>query len=180
MASQDKVPLRLKKVTLHYSNVEDRIRMDAESVQGDIIIFWLTQRLCRQLVKSLVGYFNKADMAATGASTRSLASVQQFLQQTASSNRQRVVAVAAAAPNQAVLLDKVQLRTSTRMIQMSLPLAEGDEAVLVFSPEETRQWMGILYQQYRRAEWPLEIWPRWIASKVGEEPQDGGEGEKIH
>jgi len=179
MASQDKEPLRLKKVTLNYSNVEDRIRMDAESVQGEVIVFWLTQRLCRELVKSLVSYFNKADMATTGASTRSLPSVQKFLQQTASKNKPRVAAVAAAEPQQAVLLDKVQLRTSTRMIQMSLPLAESDQAVLVFSPQEARQWMGILYQQYRRAEWPLEIWPRWIASKMDEEPQ-GGDGEQIH
>ena len=25
-----------------------------------------------------------------------------------------------------------------------------------------RQWLGIIYAQYRKAEWPTSVWPQWM------------------
>ncbi|NTV06402.1 MAG: hypothetical protein HGA59_07855 [Chlorobiaceae bacterium] len=43
----------LKKVTLQYIEIEDRIRMSADLDGEEPAVFWLTQRLCVRLVKKL-------------------------------------------------------------------------------------------------------------------------------
>jgi len=179
VTAEEKAPLRLKKVTLTYSHLEDRIRMDAEEVPGNVVTFWLTQRLCKELVKSLVVYFNKSDMALTGSSPRSLATVQGFLHQSAKINKKQADAVAPQ-PSKIVLLDKVQLRTSKNVVQMSLSLPGGESAVLALSLEEARQWMDILYQQYLRAEWPLQVWPDWVTAKPGHAEREAAGADHLH
>ncbi len=40
---------------------------------------------------------------------------------------------------------------------IELPLA-----TLQLAPLQLRQWLHILHNQYRRAEWPATAWPSWM------------------
>lgn len=178
VTSPSDTPVALKKVTLRYSKVEDRIRMDAlvagELVAGEnVITFWLTQRLCREMVKSLAAYFNEAGLSVSDASPQNQRAVQSYLHQTAQGAKKKAVPVPGKAATSMVLVDRVQLRTSRDLVQLILPLPDKTRAVLALRPNEARQWLDILYQQYQLAEWPLGFWPEWIRSAATNEASKG-------
>ncbi|MFA5631177.1 MAG: hypothetical protein WC997_06680 [Porticoccaceae bacterium] len=181
MTSQRENLLRLHKVTLRYSKVEDRVRMDAQTEAGEVVAFWLTQRLCRELISPFVTYFNNADVACTSASPQSISAVQGFLHHEAKVHKKRALPVAREKAVRVVLPSRAQVRTSSKVIQIALPLQENTMAVLAMRPDEARQWLDILYQQYRRAEWPLDIWPQWIRSVPSADiSQVATPGERVH
>lgn len=46
-----------------------------------------------------------------------------------------------------------------------------DETIAIpIDSARLRQWLRIFYRHYRRAGWPLEIWPRWFARDVPARP----------
>ena len=54
-----KVLVELSKVTVTYSEVEDRICMSALVKKGDTVVFWLTYRLCSRLISALTGHLER-------------------------------------------------------------------------------------------------------------------------
>ncbi len=46
----------------------------------------------------------------------------------------------------------------------------SDAMVLILRAQPLRQWLGILHNQYRAAQWPLTAWPDWVT----EVPKAGG------
>ena len=38
----------------------------------------------------------------------------------------------------------------------------GMQAKLKLAAQPLRQWLGIVYEQYRKAEWPTGVWPAWV------------------
>lgn len=152
----------LKKVTLRYIPVEDRMRMDAMvAEEKEVFTFWLTQRLCRELVTALVKHLSSAGLAKSGATPADIAAVQGYYQQQAKSAKKKTAPVPVATPR-SHLVDRVQLRTSAKAIQIVFPVGDGGQAILPFVSHEARQWLEILYRQYRVAGWPLDMWPQWI------------------
>ena len=172
----------LNKVTLRYVQTEDRMRMDAQSSTGDSLTFWLTQRLCKELIAALVEYFTAQGGARGGRSATSVAAIQNFKQQQAKITKKAVAPVSVSKKDEheksGLLVTRLRLRSSDAGVLVSLPVREGEEAQLPFKPSEARQWMDILYQQYRVAGWPLDVWPRWMT----EQPEVGvqGRGESVH
>jgi len=176
--------LRLTKVTLNYNNIEDRIRMDARTQAGETVAFWITRRLCRELVKAIVAYFNKpeinsAEINRAAVSPQHIPAVQEFLHQKAKSDKKNSPPVMSAS-SAVVLINRVQVRTSSKVVQMSFPFTETSMAVLAMSPTEARQWLDILYQQCLLAEWSLDVWPQWIQSLPVADTAKPELGEKVH
>ncbi|MAT50269.1 MAG: hypothetical protein CMK32_03680 [Porticoccaceae bacterium] len=162
--------LLLEKVTLRYVAVEDRMSMRAQVRDGDVRIFWLTQRMCGQLVNAFVEYLDKntADVASAASSDKSV--VQSYYQQAAMHTRTKPPSVEASASTEPPMLIKtLKIRTSPRSVNVRLPLPDGVSATLSLRPHEARRMLQILFGQYRKAGWPLDIWPRWVA-----EARDGG------
>jgi len=158
---------RLTKITLSYSKVEDRIRMDGRS-RDDTVSLWITRRLCRELVKIVVAYLSKpeinnAEVARAAVSPQHLSAVQEFLHQKAKSDKIKAPPVMPAAPT-AMLVSSVKVRASTKCVQISFSVGSSSMAALVMTPKETRQWLDILYEQYLVAEWSLDVWPHWMSS----------------
>lgn len=171
----------LKKVTLRYSKVEDRIRMNALVASGSVICFWLTQRLCRELVKSLVTHFNESGFRYGDASPQNQRALQGYLHEAAKTNKKKAVPVPDRVAASQVLLDRVRLRASRDLIQFVFPLPDKSRAILVLRPNEARQWLEILYQQYRLAEWPLGVWPEWIrAASASDSSQAAPAQGRVH
>ena len=44
--------------------------------------------------------------------------------------------------------------------------AQGAVAAMVLQPQPLRQWLGIVFDAWQQAEWPLEVWPDWLRESV--------------
>jgi len=40
--------------------------------------------------------------------------------------------------------------------------ADVQQAVLTLRPQPLRQWLNILHDAYRKADWPATVWPDWV------------------
>ncbi len=151
----------LKKVTLQYIEIEDRIRMSADLDGENSAVFWLTQRLCRRLVPRLVGHLEHSAQKSSLVDKGLMLSVQQH---DAEWQQRRSEPVRICELARSVLPEQVNLYCPAEGAAIIFPLdAGGDRARLQMNMVELRQWIGVVYRLYRVAGWPMEVWPRWLA-----------------
>ncbi|HLS98980.1 MAG TPA: hypothetical protein VK018_09640 [Porticoccaceae bacterium] len=158
--------LVLEKVTLNYVATEDRISMQAQVKEGEPMTFWLTLRLCRELVRAFVGYLDSHVATAKGGGKSVL---QTYYQEEAMVRKTRTASVDASASTLApVLVKEVSLRSNADALVMRLPMPDGTMAAMPLKAIEARQLLQILHVQFKKADWPLDIWPAWMSdsSKV--------------
>ena len=150
----------LEKVTLNYVASEDRICMNAQIRGGEAVTFWLTQRLCRGLVKTFVDYLDKTTVPSTDTGK---SMVQNHFQQEAMIRKIRSPSVDASKSSTAPMLVKtLNIRTGSDSLLLRLPMPDGSVSALPLKSVEARQLLQILFVQYRKGDWPLDIWPQWI------------------
>ena len=150
----------LKKVTLQYIEIEDRIRMSADLDGEEPMVFWLTQRLCRRLVPKLAHHLEHSAPQSLLVDKGLMLSVQQHdagWQQKYS----EPVRIGGLSPS--VLPEKVNLVCPAEGASIIFPLADGKPARLQMTMLELRQWMAVVYRQFQVAGWPMEVWPEWFA-----------------
>lgn len=169
-------PVRITRVTTRYVPVEDRLRLEAELEDGARLGFWLTQRLAREVVKTLVAHVERQGLERRVVPPEARDEVQRQLHAAARARRGRTPPVAEAP--ESVLLDRVRIRATDRQVQLFLPLPEGRVGALAMGPDHARQWLDILFQQYRAAGWPLDVWPAWIRSEKSS--ARSAAGERLH
>lgn len=155
--------IALKKVTLRYIRVEDRIRMDATvAEENESFTFWLTLRMCQVLVAAMVKHLASTGVAKGVSAPADVAAVQGFYHQQAKSAKKKTAPVTIES-QRTLLVDRVQLRNTDKAIQIAFPFPdEGGQAMLPLTLQEARQWLDILYRQYQAGEWPLDVWPQWM------------------
>jgi len=61
-----------------------------------------------------------------------------------------------------ILPDKVDLSFSAEGSALLFPLGNGESALLQMSMVELRQWLAIMYRQFKNAGWPMDVWPGWF------------------
>lgn len=59
--------MNLQRVTTQYVDAEDRIRLSGEVLGGEVVVWWLTQRLLERLVPLLVQWLQGRDGGAPWA-----------------------------------------------------------------------------------------------------------------
>lgn len=77
-----------------------------------------------------------------------------------------------------LLVRSVDIAAGAEAVQLGLKEQEAGPALagLVLAPNALRQWLGIVYAQYLRGDWPTMVWPAWlayIAAKLSERSQGG-------
>lgn len=168
---------QLKRVTTQYDASEDRIRLMGEDEEGRTLCLWLTQRLLNQLVRQLCEGLERPSSPKETASTLRTHVEQSFAQQKARAQlpRQRAVRVSADTPQWRV--ETVGVRRAPAGVRLSFKgTAEGEQVVLALPVPALRQWLGIVFDQYRRASWPGQMWPAWMeeaSSSSASGPQTG-------
>lgn len=154
--------IQLKKVTLNYVAVEDRIRMSAERQNGEPVVFWLTMRLCRSMVGPLCGYIEKNVQPSALVDRTTQLSVQQ---------RQAMWELQPSEPVRTgneitpVIPDRLDLEFLKNKVALRLPYGIREKAELQMNPQELRQWMDILYRMFRSGAWPMDEWPDWMQAE---------------
>lgn len=188
----------LQRVTTSYVDSEDRLRLAGETPQGEAVVLWLTQRLLARLLPIFFQWLEQHQTGTTsesGADGRSLARaaaeqghadwLHSFAQQAA------VAGLVAQPPVQTAQARGSQLVHS---VDVQGVMAEHDDGAvlrltfkgqqepsasdalvgaygLTLAPPILRQWVAIVYDQYRAAGWPLDLWPDWVTqSPVNMQP----------
>ena len=149
----------LTKVTCSYSGVEDRIRMSALQKDGEPVLFWLTQRLSCQLVHALTSYLERSVSQSSMVDPGLLLSCKQ---RDAEWKHEPSEPVSYSEASNWILPEKVDMSFSDGHAVLVFPFGDGKGAQLRMSLQELRQWLGIMYRQFKHAGWSMEIWPGWF------------------
>ena len=150
--------MQLEKVTLTYVDEEDRIRLSAQTPEGEVVVLWLTQRLGNRLIPVLRDWLLK--QVQGGVNSDVLHQFEQQAAQQASSSEKAVVV----SPNSHFwLINRVDVSySSTRMTLIFKGKEEEQTAKMTLVNTAMRQWFDILYRVYQRAQWQCADWPLWM------------------
>ncbi len=147
----------LRRLTSEYVEGEDRIRLSGELDSGEVVVMWLTRRLLERLIRVLVRW---CETAWHDQPNREL--LQGFAQQSAQTAHEPQPPVAGCEVSRQWLVECIDMQFGAE--DVGLVFRGGTvEACIDFAPTALRQWLGILRQAYRIAEWPLDVWPAWMA-----------------
>lgn len=147
---------KIERLTTEYVQEEDRIRLNLEDPQQQRTTLWLTQRLLNRVVPALVKVLEEETSGNPQASE-----LQAFTQQKAQRDIEQEAPIAAA--EHAWLVRRVDLTGRPKAIILVFSDNQSESARLEIPRIALRQWLSILHELYRRAEWSCEKWPDWLA-----------------
>lgn len=153
----------LQRLTTQYDAAEDRIRLSGSTPLNETLTLWLTQRLLNRLVPLLCQGLEKQVLGQPGEQALRVQLQQSFAQQRALAAlpRQAPVQPGADSPQWRVeVVDVKQAPGGVRLVFKGA--AEAQQAVLKLPTPAMRQWLGIVFEQYRRAGWATQVWPAWM------------------
>lgn len=151
----------IRKITLSYDPMEDRLRLSAINGDEQALELWLTQRLANKLVAALTRWLEKE--VGPGYERASRLERQMWEQSAALARYQPCSPVPAAGDASRNLVTSVDLSRGRAGYQLTFRWQPDASARLAVSAIELRQWLGILHGRYREAKWPCGIWPAWFA-----------------
>lgn len=160
---------RLLRVTTEYVPAEDRFRLSGE-LEGDApLVLWLTQRLLQRLVPALLRWLEQQQ----GGGGLPGEVVQGFAQQAAKAALVPQAPVRAVSGSREWRVLSVDVGGSGQGVVLRFRADEAgadadDGGLLYLEAKPLRQWLGILYEGYVKAGWPLDLWPAWL--REGAEP----------
>jgi len=151
----------LQRFTTAWVATEDRIRLAGETVEGATVCLWLTRRLADRLLPLLLEWLDGNAQDDAHASL-----MQEFAQEAARGALTPQAAVPADA-GEAVLVQAVDLTRGSHALRLAFRASEapgeGPSWDITLEQQPLRQWLAIVHDQYRKADWPMDLWPAWIA-----------------
>ncbi len=154
-----RVLAELSKVTVTYSEVEDRICMSALVKEGDTVVFWLTYRLCSRLIPALTGHLERTVSRSALVDMGLLLACQQ---RDAEWQHEPSEPVRLSGASLVVLPERVDLSCSADSVILQFLIGDGEMSKLQMSMLEVRQWLAIVHRQFEHAGWPMQVWPEWF------------------
>lgn len=158
--------------TTRYDTGEDRIQLLLELPDNNVQVLWLTRRLLNRMLPHLLDRLQGTGPAASATSAPAQSSapsseaVQRFSQEAAVSAivRQPAVAPSGKTPAERVsyVVTSVDIRTGPKSLVLDFKGGEQVLHSLPFGEDALRQWLSIIYAQYRTGEWRETFWPGWI------------------
>ena len=133
--------------------------MSATLKEGEPVLFLLTHRLATRLVSVLIAHLERSVSQTTLVDIGLLLSCQQ---RNAEWQHEPSEPVNYSSGSHRFLPDKVDLICSAESAALLFPLGDGQQAQLQMSLLELRQWLAIMHRQYKKAGWPMEVWPEWF------------------
>lgn len=158
--------IEIERFTTDYSPGEDRMRLSGLDAGGQELVLWLTRRLLDLLVFNLCAGLEKhAVQHGPDGSTDALRKQAElgFAQQKALAHLQRSSPVQPTPQAPAWRVEEVDIAQGAGGARLTFKgVAEGEIAALVLPAAALRQWLGIMFELYRRAGWPVHVWPVWV------------------
>ena len=153
----------LEKITFDYSMQEDRICVMAQTHQGDPVLMWLTQRLCKSLASTLLGHLDKTTSVPPAADK----DMMMAFQQSAAVLQQEPSAPVQTPDNTcATRIDVVDIHMAADKVELVFHLAGEDRARMVLNPAQLRQALQIILTLFRKGDWSTAQWPSWMLDAI--------------
>ena len=152
---------QLQRVTTEYIDSEDRIRISGACDDGGLVQLWLTRRMMERMLPLVLNWLGQEAEEGTREAV-----IQEFAQQAARDAMAPLPAVEAQ-DETSVLVQSVDLSSGSNALGLTfragLPPDDAPGWRIGLEPQALRQWLGIVHDQYRKADWPLDVWPAWIS-----------------
>lgn len=189
MSGNDGKAVTLKRVTLNFSEQEDRVRLVGERSGQGVEVLWLSQRLLRRLVPALLRWLDEqvgvAGRVASSAGTTVARKaslprpevLNEFAQQSARAQLKAEPAVKPGEDCTSWLVISLNLTMGTEALRVTFCGAGQERAAIELQIRQLRQWLNILYDVWRRAEWSMDVWPDWMELKT---PSSAGTQPVLH
>lgn len=148
----------LKRITTQFVEAEDRIRLSGEVGANQTVTLWLTLRLLTRLIPHLIAWLDTQTPTQTRGDV-----LQEFAQGLAQASLAPQAPVLTNPQDSSWLVTEIDLNSNTQVVQLAFKGAQPDQLTrLNFESTQLRQWLSIVLNQYRRADWPLGCWPEWM------------------
>lgn len=155
----------LQRITTEYIDQEDRIRLTGELAHGATVVLWITQRLLNRLIPHLTAWLSRQIAPASRIPSVQAAHqdiAQGFAQQAARAQLVHEPPVRVSSEGLVWRVDSVDIAQGEDAVVLTFK-GEGEaQATLTLAAQPLRQWLGIVFEQYQRGEWPTTAWPGWM------------------
>ena len=172
----------LCRLTSQYIESEDRFRLTGEDEAGNTISLWLTQRLAQRLISFLLAAISSSSIVTTQNPTQDDSAgdlLQEFAQQAATAELPQQAAVDSTLSSQSWLVEEVDINQGAKGVVGLIFKKEGAQnAAIGFESQQLRQWLSIVRGQWLQAQWPVDIWPNWMAAQ--DEPGVSASKNPVH
>tara|TARA_E500000331_G_scaffold353699_1_gene404933 strand:+ start:465 stop:971 length:507 start_codon:yes stop_codon:yes gene_type:complete len=151
---------RLQRITTQFVDIEDRVKISALSQDNETLVLWLTQRLLIRIVDRCLTFVDE-NIGAKGANlpvSEASSNKQPNLQQISPSEE----AVVATLNCRSLLIQEVDLRYYQDQLSIVFRHNKENQFSLHFDRQQLCQWLTIIFNIWRQAEWPMTIWPKTI------------------
>lgn len=162
----------LQRITTEYIATEDRIRLAGETDEDAPLVVWLTQRLLKRLLPPLLRWLKQGEAGRQHADI-----LRAFAQQAAKAEQLPQPPVRPGADSAAWVAQSVDVATAPHLLELTFRAGEAGIR-LPMDATLLRQWLAILYEADRQAEWALPQWPGWV--RDGTEPTTSGPATILH
>jgi hypothetical protein len=155
----------LQRITTEYDEVEDRIRLSGDVEGGAPVVIWLTQRLLLRIVPMLLRWL-EGQHGEARADMGHAALLHGFAQEAARAGLMPQAPVRAQEGSLVWLVRSVNVVQSNETLGLTFRGADAlaqRHAGLTLSATQLRQWLAILHDIWRKAEWAPDVWPVWLS-----------------
>lgn len=155
-------PSLIQGLTTSYREAQDRLYLAAKDDADQVTGLWLTRRLADRLVRKLAARLDGATHLAQ-APTQSQAAIHVWQQSVAQAQHAPAQPVRLPDPTQEALIESVDITPLDRQLKLVFHCTHAVSLALIVDGTQLRQWLGMVYRNYRVAEWPTEgVWPAWF------------------
>lgn len=147
----------LQRITTHYSEIEDRIRLSGQDDLGRGVTIWLTLRLMQRLLPPLIEWLAKQYDFTPGADI-----LLGFAQQAAKAELKAEAPVEVESGDAVWVASVLDLAYFDQAVRLTFNDTKRHQAVMILESKPLRQWLSIVLDAYIKAVWPLDVWPHWM------------------
>lgn len=151
----------LERITTRYVTEEDRLQINGSTATGEVQCVWLTQRLLARLLPVLLQWLQGEARDALRAEL-----VQGFALQAARAEIEPQPSVQVKLADTPWLASSVDVTRTRQAVRVMFRGAQGQQATVTLAPKLLRQWLSIVHGAYRKAQWPMDVWPAWVSESV--------------
>lgn len=151
----------LQRLTTEYIEAEDRIRISGELASGETVVMWLSQRLLLRLLPHLFLWLEKRS-----GDSIPLEIAQSFAQDAARADLVQETPVAREENSQEWLVEAVDLSFKQEALILQFRAQAPHPATVTMNAQALRQWLSIVHAVWGIAEWPVGVWPQWMANST--------------
>ena len=159
-ARQLRTLTELQRLTTEYVETEDRVRISGELASGETVVMWLSQRLLLRLLPHLFLWLEKQSNDNIPMEIE-----QSFAQEAAKADLSAEAPVERQKGSQEWLVESVDLSPNKDALATRFRSQSEKFVQIALQAQPLRQWLEILFSLWQLAEWPIGVWPEWMAEK---------------